>query len=131
MDHILTDYLSNELTESTELTKLQRPTNCSFTLKPLPIQFFLLTPLPLPVSLLLPSSVNFLLSLISSRNLSCLYLGPECKVSSHLLIVTKLSIDKIDSSLKQGKKGKVILIESVSSKNSSKNGFSASIPIYS
>ena len=132
IDHIPTDYLSTESTESTESTKLQRLTDCFPIIKPLLEKFFPLTPpsSPLSLSLSLPFTVNFLTPHVSSHNPSCPHLDPERKVSLRLAIITPSSVDKIESSLKQGGKRKVTLTESVSSKDSLKNLLSASIPMY-
>ncbi len=115
----------------TESTELQLPTDCPFHIKPLPTKSFPLTPPPSPVSLSLPSSVNFPLPLVPSHNPSCPHLDPEREVSSRLPIVTPSSVDKMESSSKQRGKGKVTPTESVSSKTSSKDPSSASIPMYS
>ena len=125
IDHIPTEYIS------TESTELRLPTDCPFHIKPLPTKSFPLTPPPSPVSLSLPSSVNFPLPLVPSHNPSCPHFDPEREVSSRLPIVTPSSVDKMESSSKQGGKGKVTPTESVSSKDSSKDPSSASIPMYS
>ncbi len=133
IDHIPTDYLSTESTKSIESTKLRTPTDCFPIIKPLPEKSFPLTPPPSPLSLSLslPSTVNFLTPLVSSHNLSCSHLDAEHEVSPRLPIVTPSSVDKMESSSKQGEKGKITPTESVSSKDSSKDPSSTSIPIYS
>ncbi len=130
IDHILTDYL---LIKSTKLTKLQRPTDCVSIIKPLLEKFFPFTfpPSLLSLSLSLPSTVNFLTPLVFFYNFFCPHLDPKRKVSFCFPIIISSTVDKMVSSLKQGGKGKVILIESVSSKDSSKDPFSASILMYS
>ncbi len=95
IDHIPTDYLLTELTESTKLIKLQTPTDCFPIIKPLSEKSFPLTPPPSPLSLSLslPSTVNFPTPLVSSHNFSCPHLDTECKVSPRFPIVTPPSID--------------------------------------
>ena len=103
IDHIPTDYLS---TESTESTELRRSTDCFPNIKPLPEKSFPFTPPPSPLSLALSlfSTVNFPTPLVSSHNLSCPHLDPERKISPRLPIITPSSIDKMESSSKQGEK---------------------------
>ncbi len=133
IDHIPTDYLLTESTESTKSTKLQTPPDYFPIIKPLPEKSFPLTPPPSPLSLSLslPSTVNFLTPLVSSHNLSCPHLDTKRKVSLHLPIVNLSSVDKMKSSLKQGGKRKVTSTKSVSSKDSSKDPSSTSILMYS
>ena len=129
IDHILTDYLSIELIE---LTKLQRSINCFPNIKLLPKKSFSFTPLSLPLllSLSLSSTVNFSIPFVSSHNFSYLYFDPERKISPRLPIITLLSIYKMESSLKQRGKRKIIPTKSVSSKIFFKNRSSMSIPMY-
>ncbi len=133
IDHIPTNYLLTKSTESIESTKLRIPIDCFLIIKPLPEKSFPFIPLPSPLSLFLslPSTVNFPTPLVSSHNLFCPHFDAKRKVSPCLLIVTPSFVDKMESSSKQGGKGKVTPTESVSSKDSSKNPFSTSIPIYS
>lgn len=129
IDHIPTDYLSIELTK---LTELQRPTDFLLIIKTLSEKFFPLIspPLLLSLSLSLSAIVNSPILLISSHNFLCPQLDPKHKVSSHFLIVNPSSIDKIESSSKQGGKRKVTPTKSVSLKNSLKDPSFTSIPMY-
>ncbi len=112
------------LTEPTESTGLRLPTDWTSNIKPSPAKLF--PPTPPPSSLSLPSSVNFLTPLVSSHNLD-----PERKVSSSYSTVNLSSVGTIEKSSKQGVKGKVTQVESISSKDSLKDLSSASIPMYS
>lgn len=53
-------------------------------------------------------------------HLSCLYFDAKCKISSYFLIITLLSIDKIESSSKQEGKRKITSTKSIFSKDFSK-----------
>ena len=112
------------LTEPTELTGLRLPTDWTFNIKPSPAKLFPLTLPPSPLSL--PPSVNFPPPLVSSYNLD-----PERKVSSSYSTVNPSFVGTMEKSSKQGIKGKVTPVESISSKNSLKDLSSASISIYS
>ncbi len=112
------------LTEPTELTRLRLLTDWTSNIKPSPAKLFPLT-LPPPFLSLLPSA-NFPKPLVSSHNLDL-----ERKVSSSYSTVTLSSFGTIEHSSKQGVKGKVTPVESISSKHSLKDPSSASIPMYS
>lgn len=116
IDYLLTEYISTKLTDF------------SSNIKFLPAKSF---PLTLPLLLLsLPHSVNPSILLASFHNLSHLYFDSVYKVILHHSTITSSSVARIEPSLKQGGKGKVTLIESVSSKDSLKDPSSTSIPIY-
>ena len=107
INHISTHYL---LIKSSKLTKLQKSTNYFFNIKPLPKKSFLfiLLFLSLCLSLFLPFTIYFLIPFISSQNFFCPYLEFERKISPYFLIITLLSIDKIELFLKQGRKKKLV-----------------------
>ncbi len=117
------------LTESTEMTGLRLPTDCSSNIKPLSVKYFSLTPPLSPLSLTL--SINLSIPPASSYKHSCLYFDPNRKVSPCYSTVTPLSVGTMEQSSKQGVEGKVTLGESISSNDSLKDSSSASIPIYS
>ncbi len=112
------------LTEPTELTGLRSTTDWTSNIKPSPAKLFSLTSPPSPLSL--PPSINFPTLLVSPHNLDL-----ERKVSSSYSTVTTLSVGTMEQSSKQGVKGKVTPVESISSKDSLKDPSSSSIPIYS
>ncbi len=121
-----TDHIS---TESTELTGLQLLTDCSSNIKPLSAKSFLLTLPLLPLSLIL--SINLSIPPLPSYKHSCLYFDSKREVSPCYSIVTPSSVGTMEQYSKQGVKGKVSPMESISSKDSLKDSSCPSIPIYS
>ncbi len=120
-----TDYI---LTESTELNGLRLPNDCSSNINPLPAKCFPLTPPLSPLSL--TPSINLSITSSPSHNYSCLHFDPKRKVSPCHFIVTLPSVGTMEQSSKQGVKGKITSVESISPKDSLKDSSSASIPMY-